>query len=112
MEQDQEDGRHRQHEGESALGVGVILAAFGLGALAGAAAVVLTTPESGSSVRQRLKRGAEAAKQELGETVEEAGQSWQAVSHGAREAVKKTTTRIKEAAHVTKEALMKDMPLN
>lgn len=110
MEQDREDDRRGQYDGRGGLGVGAVLAAFGLGALAGAVAVVLTTPESGSSVRQRLKRGVEAARHELDGTVGEAGESWKAVGNDARRAIKTTTTRIKEAAQVTKEALMKDAP--
>jgi gas vesicle protein len=108
MGQDREDDRRGQHNAGCGLGVGAILAAFGLGALAGAVAVVLTTPESGSSVRQRLKRGAEAARHELDETVGEAGETWKVVGDDARRAIKTTTTRIKEAAQVTKEALMRD----
>lgn len=88
-----------------AMGAATVLAAFGLGLLAGAAVTLLTTPESGTSVRRRLKRGAETARQELDEILEETKESWNVVRDDAREAVKRTTTRIKEAAQVTKEAM-------
>lgn len=113
MEQERESGRRMQDDGAGdALGVGAVLAAFGLGALAGAVVVLLTTPATGSTVRQRLRRGAETARHELHEIVAESEQSWKVVGEGAREALKKTATRIKEAAQVTKDAITKDKPTN
>lgn len=105
-----QDNRRRGHDEESGGGMGaaVVLAAFGLGALAGAVAVLLTTPVSGPSVRQRLRRGAETARQELDEIVTETEDSWKSVAESARGAMKKTAARIKEAAQVTKDAIAKD----
>jgi gas vesicle protein len=87
------------------MGPASVLTAFGLGLLAGAVVTLLTTPESGTSVRTRLKRGAEAAKRELGGIAGETRESWDRVRDDTEEAVKRTATRIKEAARVTKEAL-------
>lgn len=113
MELERDDRRRGQDDvADSALGAGAVLAAFGLGALAGAVVVLLTTPVSGPSVRQRLRRGAETARHELDEIVAETEQAWKPVGEGAREAIKKTTSRIKEAAQVTKEAMTKDAPPN
>ncbi|MEO8045832.1 MAG: YtxH domain-containing protein [Nitrospirota bacterium] len=94
------------------MGAGAVLALFGLGMLAGALVTLLTTPEPGESVRRRVKRGVETARHEFDETVGQAEESWKAVGEGAREAIRKTTTRIKEATQVTKEALTKDEPSN
>lgn len=113
MEPEQDNRRRgRDDEAGGAMGAAAVLAAFGLGALAGAVVVVLTTPVSGPSVRQRLRRGAETARHELDEIVAETEQAWKPVGEGAREAIKKTATRIKEAAQVTKEAMAKEAPSN
>ncbi len=91
--------------GVDALGVGTILAAFGFGLLAGAVATLLTTPESGAAVRNRLKRGMDTAKNELDEVMGGAKEDWNTVGHDVREAVKRTASRVRDAAEVTKEAL-------
>jgi gas vesicle protein len=105
MEQERTNDRLGRDGGVDAVGVGTILAAFGIGLLAGAVATLLTTPESGASVRNRLKRGMETAKNELDEVVGEAKEDWDTVGSEVREAVKRTASRVKEAAEVTKEAL-------
>jgi gas vesicle protein len=105
MEPERTNDRLGRDGGVDAMGVGTILAAFGIGLLAGAVATLLTTPESGASVRNRLKRGMETAKNELDEVVGEAKEDWDTVGSEVREAVKRTASRVKEAAEVTKEAL-------
>jgi len=81
------------------------LVAFGLGLLAGAAVTLLTTPESGTSIRNRLKRGKETAEKELDEVVREAKEEWTEVSGDVCDAVKRTASRVKRAAELTREAL-------
>jgi gas vesicle protein len=105
MEQVRSDERQVRGEAAVAMDVGTVLAAFGLGLLAGAAVTLLTTPESGASVRKRLKRGVDTARQELDQIAGETKESWKLVRDDAREAAKRTTTRIKEAVEVTKKAL-------
>lgn len=105
MEQERTTERSGRDGGVDAMGVGTVLAAFGFGLLAGAVATLLTTSESGASVRSRLKRGMETAKNELDEVVGEAKENWNAVGGDVREAVKRTASRVKEAAEITKEAL-------
>lgn len=100
-----DERRSNEDEGDD-MGVATIFAALGLGLLAGAVAMLLTTPESGEAVRTRLKRGMDRARRELDEIVEESKESWNVVRDDTREAVKRTATRIKEAAKVTKEALV------
>ena len=97
--------RLRYDEGVDAIGMGTILAAFGLGLLAGTVATLLTTPESGSAVRNRLRRGVETAKKEIDDVVEEAKQDWTTVGGDLSDAVKRTASRVKKAAEVTKGAL-------
>lgn len=84
------------------MGTGTILAVFGLG---GAVATLLMTPESGASVRRRVKRGAETAQEELGGIVGEARESWRLVRDDAQSAVTRTAINMKEAAKVTREAV-------
>lgn len=108
MDPAREDDRRGRGDDSGAMGATAVLAAFGLGMLAGAVVTLLTTPESGTSVRTRLKRGAEAAKRELGEIAGETKESWDKVRDDTEDAVKRTATRIKEAARVTKEALSED----
>ncbi len=108
VEQGQMDERQGYDEKVDVMGVGTILAAFGLGLVAGAVATMLTTPESGASVRNRLKRGIETARKELDEVVGEAKGDWDTVGGDVREAVKRTASRVKEAAEVTKDAVVKN----
>jgi len=108
MELVREDERRGRSNEAGAMGAAAVLAAFGLGLLAGAVVTLLTTPESGTSVRTRLKRGAEAAKRELGEMAGETKESWDRVRNETGEAVMRTAIKIKEAARVTKEALAEE----
>lgn len=108
MEQAGEGTKRERDDDAGAVGAGTILAAFGLGLVAGATVMLLTTPESGSSVRRRVKRGVDAARHELGEMVEETKESWSQIRDDAREAVKRTAAKMKEAAQVTKDALAED----
>ncbi len=105
MEQARADERRVRDNEAGGMGTGTILAAFGLGLLAGVAATLLTTPESGASVRRRVKRGVETARHELDEIVGETKESWVRVRDDAQDAVKRTATKIKEAAKVTKDAV-------
>ena len=105
MQQERTHDRLGPDRGVDALGVGTILAAFGFGLLAGAVATLLTTPESGAAVRNRLKRGMDTAKNELDEVMGGAKEDWNTVGHDVREAVKRTASRVRDAAEVTKEAL-------
>ncbi|TKS63906.1 MAG: hypothetical protein EWM73_00976 [Nitrospira sp.] len=105
MEQVRADERRVRDNGAGDMGTGTILAAFGLGLLAGAVATLLMTPESGASVRRRVKRGADTAQEELAGIVGEAKESWRRVRDDAQSAVTRTATKIKEAAKVTREAV-------
>ena len=108
LEQADEGTTRERDDNAGAVGTGTVLAAFGFGLLAGAVVALLTTPESGSSVRRRLKRGVDRARHELDDIVEEAGESWSQVRDDARDAVKRTATKIKGAAQVTKDAVTQE----
>jgi gas vesicle protein len=110
MEQIRGDERQARYEDAGAMGAGTVLAAFGLGLLAGALATLLMTPEPGESVRRRVRRGLETARHELDGIVEESKDSWSRVRGDAQDAVKRTAKRIKEAAKVTKEAVAEGTP--
>lgn len=105
MEQQREMDRSGGGGAVDGLGVVTILAAFGLGLMAGAVTALLTTPESGTSVRNRLKRGMDTARKEFDETVGEAKQDWSAVGDEICDSVKRTASRVKQAAEVTRDAL-------
>ena len=89
MEQIRRDERQARYDEDGAMGAGTVLAAFGLGLLAGAL---------------------ETARHELDGIVEETKESWSRVRDDAQDAVKRTTTKIKEAAKVTKEAVAEGAP--
>lgn len=108
MEQERTNDRSGRDGGVDAMGVGTILAAFGFGLVAGAVVTLLTTPESGTSVRNRLKRGIDTAKNELDEVVGGVKKDWETVGGDVGDAVKRTASRVKQAAEVTKEALVKN----
>lgn len=94
--------------GPSDSGLATTLIAFGVGVLAGAIAVLLTTPDSGPSMRRRLGRGAAVAKKEmegvLGDITEDLG----VLRDRAREAIHRTGSRLGQAAEATKDALAAD----
>jgi gas vesicle protein len=106
MGQRREDEPLMREEEMGSVGAGTVLVAFGLGLLAGALATLLSTPEPGESVRRRVRRGVETAREELDAIVEESKESWSRVRDDAQDAVKRTATRIKEAAKVTKDAVV------
>jgi gas vesicle protein len=108
MEQGRADDRQVRDDEADAMGAWTILAAFGFGLLAGATVTLLTTPEPGSSVRRRVKRGVDTAREELDEIVKETKESWGQVRDDAREAVKRTAVKMKDAAQATKDALAED----
>lgn len=105
MEQRREEDRRAGSGMDDGMGVGTVLAAFGLGLVAGVAATLLTTPESGASVRNRIKRGMDTARKEFDEAVEEAKQDWSAVGDGISDSVKRTASRVKQAAEAAREAM-------
>ena len=98
MEEERPDERRLRDDEVGATDMGTILAAFGLGLLTGAVMTLLATPESGTTVRSRLKRGVETARREFDGIVGETKEAWSQVRNDAREAVKQTTTKVKKAA--------------
>ena len=105
MEQRRKEDRLAGSGMDDGMGVVTVLAAFGLGLVAGVAATLLTTPESGPSVRNRIKRGMDTARKEFDEAVEEAKQDWSVVGDGISDSVKRTASRVKQAAEAAKEAM-------
>ena len=105
MERRRDEDRPTGSGAVDELGVVTILAAFGLGLMAGAVTALLTTPESGTAVRNRLKRGVDTARREFDETMGEVKQDWSTVGDEICDSVKRTASRVKQAAEVTKDAL-------
>lgn len=110
MKQEHIEAREVRDGKADAAGIGIVLAAFGLGLVAGAVVTLLTAPESGEAVRRRVKRGMESARGEFEGVVEEAKESWNRVRDEAQEGVKRTTSKIKEAAKIAKDALVEKPP--
>jgi gas vesicle protein len=90
---------------DNGVGVVTLLASCGFGFMVGEAATLLTTPESGVLVRNRIKRGINRAKKKIDKTVAEAKQDWSAVGDDISDSLKRTASRAKRAAEVTREAL-------
>jgi len=87
---------------------GVMAVAFLAGAILGAGAVLLLTPEPGSAMRQRLLRGAKVAKDELTDIVSETRDALEALGKDARQTAKRTTSRLKTATAAAMDALTTD----
>ena len=108
MEQGREEEKSSGDGRVDDLAVVTILAALGLGLVVGVAAALVAAPESGTAVRSRLKRGMDTAKKEFDETVGEMKEDWSAVGSEICDSVKRTASRVKQAAEVTKDALTAD----
>lgn len=108
MEQERSLAPRRYEDDDGGVGVLTVMIAFGMGLAAGAAAGLLTTPEAGTIVRRRLQRGAETARRAFDEALADSKESWGSVGNEARQAMKRTTARLKEAAQVTKDAVLKE----
>jgi gas vesicle protein len=84
---------------------GRMAVAFLIGAAAGAAIALLAAPESGADMRQRLRRGARAAQDELAGLAGETREAFGAITQDARQTVRRTATRLNAAFGATRDAL-------
>jgi gas vesicle protein len=84
---------------------GAVAFAFMAGAVIGAGAVLLLTPEGGLAVRRRLLRGVETAQEELADIITETREALEVLTKDARQTVKRTASRLKAAVDATSEAM-------
>ena len=79
--------------------------AFFIGALLGAGAALLLTPEPGMSMRSRLLRGAKAAQEEFTEVANETREALEVLGKDARQTLRRTASRLNTAIEATREAI-------
>lgn len=103
----EQPGKQENSEG---VGLAMVIAAFAFGVLGGAVAVLLSTPESGAVLRERIRRGAAVAKGELEGVLSEAKGAWETLRADARQGVDRTKARATAAVDATKEALKEEKP--
>jgi gas vesicle protein len=84
---------------------GAVAFAFLAGAVIGAGAVLLLTPEGGSAVRRRLLRGVGTAQEELAGIITETREALEVLTKDARQTVKRTASRLKAAVDATSQAM-------
>ncbi|RMH31501.1 MAG: YtxH domain-containing protein [Nitrospirae bacterium] len=94
---------HEEHSEDSTW---VTTFVFIAGLLFGAGTALLLAPESGTSLRTRLARGAKTAQDELAAIAAEAKTTLATLSKEAQEAIKHTTERVTAAVDKTKEAIV------
>ena len=75
------------------------------GFIVGAAAAILIAPESGSSLRGRLAKGAKTAQEELADVAQETKEAFRIISDDTQRTVKHAATRLTEVMDATKEAM-------
>lgn len=78
---------------------------FIAGFLLGAGAAIMLTPESGSSLRNRIVRGARTAQDEFSEMAAQTKEAMQSWSEEAKETMKHAATRVNSAVDTTKQAV-------
>jgi gas vesicle protein len=83
---------------------GRMAVAFLIGAAAGAAITLLAAPESGADMRQRIRRSARAAQDELTGLAGETREALGAITQDARQTLRRTATRLNAALDATREA--------
>ncbi len=79
--------------------------AFFIGALLGAGAALLLTPEPGMSMRKRLLRGAKAAQEEFTGVANETREALEVLGKDARQTLRRTASRLNTAIEATREAI-------
>lgn len=76
------------------------------GFILGAGAAILMAPEPGTSIRQRLAKGAKIAQEEFGDVANETKKAFRAISQDTQRTVKQTAARLTDAVEATKQAVI------
>ncbi len=88
--------------------VGTVLLAIITGALAGAVAALLLTPQSGQESRDKLRTYARRAEEGLRDIGEKAGQEFEKVVHKGREVYEENKSVLTEAFDAGREAMRRE----
>ena len=83
---------------------------FIAGAILGAGAALLLTPESGNMVRDRIARGAKTAQDEFSDMASDTKETLHTLSANAQEKVKQAKTRVTAAVDATKQSVKSVSP--
>jgi len=78
---------------------------FIAGLMVGAGAALLMAPETGTTLRERLAKGAKTAQDELTDIAADTKQAVSALSQEAQKTMKKTASRVSAAVEATKVAV-------
>ncbi len=78
---------------------------FIAGFLLGAGTAIMMTPESGTELRSRIRRGARTAQDEFSEMAAQTKEAMQSWSDEAKETMKHAATRVNSAVDSTKQAV-------
>lgn len=88
--------------------VGTVLLAMVTGALAGAVAALLLTPQSGEASREQLRHYARRAEEGLRDMGEKAGREFEKVVHTGREVYEENKSVLTEAFDAGREAMRRE----
>lgn len=94
-----------EKEAEGGYTFGAMAMAFLAGTMIGAAVALLIAPEPGQEIRNRLRRGAKTAQEELADVAAETREALGALTKDARQAIRHTANRLNDVFEATKEAL-------
>lgn len=78
------------------------------GFILGAGAAILMAPEPGTTIRQRLAKGARIAQEEFGDVANETKEAFRSISQDTQRTVKQAATRLTDAVEATKQAVIED----
>jgi len=78
---------------------------FIAGLIVGAGTALLMAPEAGTTLRERLAKGAKTAQDELADIATDTKQAVSALSQEAQKTMKETASRVSAAVEATKEAV-------
>ena len=65
-------------------------------------------PETGTSIRQRLARGAKIAQEEFGDVANETKEAFRSISQDTQRTVKQAASRLNDAVEATKQAVIEN----
>ncbi len=88
--------------------VGTVLLAMVTGALAGAVAALLLTPQSGQESRDQLRKYARRAEEGMRDRGEKAGREYEKVVHKGREVYEENKSVLTEAFDAGREAMRRE----
>jgi gas vesicle protein len=99
----------RRPDYDEGFSTAAVILAFLSGAAIGTLAALLLAPEAGADIRQRLRRGAKTAQEELTDVAVETREAFEALTKDARQTIRQTAARLNAALGATREALQTEI---